>query len=161
MAAEDWPTWRHDAGRTNVSAEKIPAPLHLQWKRQHPPVTPAFRKSRLQFDQGYEPIVLGDTMYIALPHIDADYDYTTAKPTINGKTVHPLGGVVLTPMYNFLNWYPVVNAPTGLTSQNLPMGMQIVANAYQDKAAMRVAAAYASAAPRWYTGSMMPDFRGP
>jgi hypothetical protein len=69
--AEDWPTWRHDAGRTNISAEKIPAPLRLQWKRQLPPVTPAFRKSRLQFDQGYEPIVLGDTMYVALPHIDA------------------------------------------------------------------------------------------
>ena len=74
-AAEDWPTWRHDAGRTNISAEKIPAPLRLQWKRQLPPVTPAFRKSRLQFDQGYEPIVLGDTMYVALPHIDAVVAY--------------------------------------------------------------------------------------
>ena len=74
-AAEDWPTWRHDAGRTNVSAEKITDPLRLQWKRQLPPVTPAFRKSRLQFDQGYEPIVLGDTMYVALPHIDAVVAY--------------------------------------------------------------------------------------
>lgn len=74
-AAEDWPTWRHDAGRTNVSAEKIPAPLILQWKRQLPPVKPAFRKSRLQFDQGYEPIVLGDTMYVAVPHVDAVVAY--------------------------------------------------------------------------------------
>jgi outer membrane protein assembly factor BamB len=74
-AAEDWPTWRHDAGRTNISAEKIPVPLRLQWKRQLPPVTPAFRKSRLQFDQGYEPIVSGDTMYVALPHIDAVVAY--------------------------------------------------------------------------------------
>ncbi len=73
--AEDWPTWRHDAGRTNISAEKIPAPLFLQWKRQLPPVAPAFRKSRLQFDQGYEPIVLGDTMYVAVPHIDAVVAY--------------------------------------------------------------------------------------
>ena len=75
VAAEDWPTWRHDAGRTNVSAEKIPDPLRLQWKRQLPPVKPAFRKSRLQFDQGYEPVVLGDTMYMALPHIDAVVAY--------------------------------------------------------------------------------------
>lgn len=73
--AEDWPTWRFDAGRTNTSAEKIPAPLHLQWKRKLPPVTPAFRKSRLQFDQGYEPIVAGDTMYVAVPHIDAVVAY--------------------------------------------------------------------------------------
>jgi hypothetical protein len=74
-AAENWPTWRHDAGRTNISAEKIPAPLRLQWKRQLPPVTPAFRNARLQFDQGYEPIVLGDTMYLAVPHIDAVVAY--------------------------------------------------------------------------------------
>lgn len=60
--AKDWPTWRYDAGRTNISSEKIPEPLHLQWKRQLPPVTPAFRKSRLQFDEGYEPIVVGDTL---------------------------------------------------------------------------------------------------
>jgi len=75
VAAEDWPTWRHDAGRTNISAEKIPAPLRLQWKRQLPPVKPAFRKSRLQFDQGYEPIVLGDKMFVAVPHIDAVVAY--------------------------------------------------------------------------------------
>ena len=87
-AAEDWPTWRHDAGRTNISAEKIPAPLRLQWKRQLPPVKPAFRKSRLQFDQGYEPIVLGNTMYLALPHIQGlsdvflqlDDDFFVTRP---------------------------------------------------------------------------------
>ena len=71
VGAQDWPTWRHDAGRTNISSQKIPAPLHLQWKRELPKVTPAFRNSRLQFDQGYEPIIQGDTMYVALPHIDA------------------------------------------------------------------------------------------
>ena len=38
-------------------------------------MTPAFRKSRLQFDQGYEPIVLGDTMYVAVPHVDAVVAY--------------------------------------------------------------------------------------
>ena len=68
--------FRHDAGRTNVSAEEIPDPLHLQWKRQLPPVTPAFRKSRLQFDQGYEPIVVGDSMFVAVPHIDAVVAYS-------------------------------------------------------------------------------------
>ena len=72
---EDWPTWRHDAGRTNHSAEKIPASLRLQWQRQLPQVTPAFRKARLQFDQGYEPIVVGDTMYLAIPHVDAVVAY--------------------------------------------------------------------------------------
>ena len=96
-AAEDWPTWRHDAGRTSISAEKIPDPLHLQWKRQLPPVTPAFRKSRLQFDQGYEPIVLGDTMFVAVPHVDAVVAYAveTGKERWRFYTAGP---VRLTPV---------------------------------------------------------------
>jgi len=108
------------------------------------------------WSKGYD-VVINPT--IAMPHTPADYDYTTAKPTINGKTVHPLAGVVLTPLYNFLNWYPVVNVPTGRTSEGLPMGMQIVANSYQDQAAMRAASAYAAAAPPMFSGEQMPDFR--
>ena len=73
--ADDWPMWRFDAGRTNVSAEKIPASLHLQWQRHLPPVQPAFRKSRLQFDQGYEPIAVRDSLFVALPHIDSVVAY--------------------------------------------------------------------------------------
>ncbi len=96
-AGEDWPTWRHDAGRTNISVEQIPEPLCLQWKRQLPPVIPTFRKSRLQFDQGYEPIVLGDTMYVALPHIDAVVAY--AVETGNEKwRFYTAGPVRLAPV---------------------------------------------------------------
>lgn len=73
--AEDWPMWRFDSGRTNISPEKIPASLHLQWRRHLPPVQPAFRKSRLQFDQGYEPIAVGESLFVALPHIDAVVSY--------------------------------------------------------------------------------------
>ena len=109
------------------------------------------------WSKGYD-VVINPT--INMPHTPADYDYTSAKPTINDKPVHPLAGVVQTPLYNFLNWYPVVNVPVGRTSENLPMGMQIVANSYQEKTAMRVAAAFAAAAPRWFQGKHMPDFRG-
>ncbi|MGI9520927.1 MAG: amidase [Hyphomicrobiaceae bacterium] len=96
---------------------------------------------------------------IQIPHTPADYDFTKAKPTVNGKQVHPLGGVVMTPMYNFLNWYPVVNAPVGLTSKRVPMGMQIIANSYQDEKAMRVAAGFAAVSQPFFKGSLMPDFR--
>ena len=108
------------------------------------------------WSKGYD-VIINPTH--ADPHVDADYDFTTAKPTINGVPVHGFAGIVLTPIYNLLNWYPVVNVPTGLTSQRVPMGMQIVANSYQDETAMRVAAAYAAAAPRFYTGDRFPDFR--
>ena len=51
-AAGDWPTWRHDAGRTAVAPEPLPDALHLQWVREYPPLRPAFwqaRQGRLQF----------------------------------------------------------------------------------------------------------------
>jgi len=75
VEAGDWPMWRFDSGRTNVSPEKLPTALHLQWQRQLPPVQPAFGKSRLQFDQGYEPIAVGNSLLLALPHIDAVVSY--------------------------------------------------------------------------------------
>ena len=60
-AADDWPMWRYDAGRTAVAPTELPDELHLQWVRQLPPLKPAYQNPRLQFDAGYEPVVLGKT----------------------------------------------------------------------------------------------------
>lgn len=68
-AAEDWPTWRHDVGRTAVTSQKLPDKLHLQWVREFPQPEPAFsgiRQQRVQFDLGYEPVVAGGTMFVAV-----------------------------------------------------------------------------------------------
>ena len=108
------------------------------------------------WSKGYEAFI---TPTVATPHLAADYDYTKDKPVINGKEVHPLSGPILTPLFNLLNWYPVVNVPTALSSKNVPMGMQIVTNSYQDRTAMRVAGGYALAAPQFFTGNLIPDFR--
>ena len=75
--AEDWPMWRHDAGRTGASAEVLPASLHLQWTRKLPPITPAFKSLRLQFDRGYEPVAMGERLFVALPHNDSVVAYDT------------------------------------------------------------------------------------
>ena len=83
--------WRHDAGRTAETPEKLGGDLHLQWTWQYPPVKPAFPPTCgpnkalektlnavggqefpgrnlngkvAEFDKGYEPIVLGNTMFI-------------------------------------------------------------------------------------------------
>ena len=60
----DWPMWRHDTGRTSNSAETLAADLNLRWSRELPPLTPAYRDNRLQFDAGYEPIVLGKRLFV-------------------------------------------------------------------------------------------------
>ncbi len=72
--AADWPMWRGDAARTATTSESLPDKLHLQWTREYPPLKPAFwqiRQQRLQFDLGYEPIVMGKTMFIASSRNDS------------------------------------------------------------------------------------------
>ena len=72
--AADWPMWRGNAARTASSSEALPETLHLQWVRQYPPLKPAFwqpRQERLQFDLGYEPVVLGQTMFVASSRNDS------------------------------------------------------------------------------------------
>jgi hypothetical protein len=68
---EDWPMWRRDAQRTAVSTERLPDELHLQWVRHYPPLKPAFRSKRLQFDGGYEPVALGNRLFVGSSRNDS------------------------------------------------------------------------------------------
>ena len=67
-AAGDWPMWRYDAGRTASSPEELPAQLHPQWIRQYSQREPvwddALNQDLMPLDRVFEPIVLGDTLYI-------------------------------------------------------------------------------------------------
>ena len=71
--AGDWPQWRSDSSRSGATSATMPpvAELHLQWTRQLPPLVPAFRDGRLQFDRGYEPIVLGKRLLVGSSHDDS------------------------------------------------------------------------------------------
>jgi outer membrane protein assembly factor BamB len=76
--AADWPTWRHDSGRSGVTDEQLPAEMYLQWSRKLPPLKPAWPEDvRLQFDADYQPIVVGKLMYIASSHNDSVTAYDT------------------------------------------------------------------------------------
>ena len=67
LSAADWPMWRHDAGRTATSSDPVPELQKLTplWSRQLPAPAPAYRDARLQFDAGYEPIVVGKRLFVA------------------------------------------------------------------------------------------------
>ncbi|MHC4679849.1 MAG: outer membrane protein assembly factor BamB family protein [Planctomycetota bacterium] len=69
-SAHEWPMWRCDAGRNAISAQKLPDELHLQWVRRYPRVKPAFETRRLQFDAGYEPVVMAKTLFFGSPSND-------------------------------------------------------------------------------------------
>jgi hypothetical protein len=79
--AEDWPMWRRDAGRTATSPASLPGELALKWVRELPANAPAYRDERLQFDRGYEPVVLGQRMFVASAVDDsvAAYDTRTGE----------------------------------------------------------------------------------
>jgi len=53
----------------------------------------------------------------------------------------------------------VVNVPTSISPQGMPMGMQIVGKPYHDHKVFQIAHAYEGIAPRLFSGERMPDFR--
>ncbi len=63
--AADWPTWRHDPGRSGTSPEQLAADLHAVWTHSAGRSTPAWNDPRLQFDAHYEPVVMGERLYFA------------------------------------------------------------------------------------------------
>jgi outer membrane protein assembly factor BamB len=70
--AADWPMWRYDANRSAASPQELPAKLHLQWQRAYPPQRAAWPDQPLMpFDTVYEPVVLGQTLYLGSSRIDS------------------------------------------------------------------------------------------
>ncbi|MBN1344700.1 MAG: PQQ-binding-like beta-propeller repeat protein [Phycisphaerae bacterium] len=73
--AADWPMWRYDARRSAVSPESLPAMLHLEWVVELPRLEKAWQEqpgdSRLTFDEGYAPIVLGRTVFVGSSRNDS------------------------------------------------------------------------------------------
>ena len=65
------------------------------------------------------------------------------RPAMGGDTILRRGR--LTAPYN-LAGLPAISVPAGLTSANLPIGLQLVGQAWQDARVLRAARAYERAA---------------
>jgi len=82
LVAADWPTWRHDPGRSAASPESLPEGLQLSWSRQLPVPQPAWPEDpRIGFDLVPEPVVVGRTLFIGSTRNDSltAYDTRTGK----------------------------------------------------------------------------------
>ncbi len=76
--ASDWPMWRHDAQRTAATEDSLASELHLQWVRELPALKPTWPdQASLVSDGTYEPIVLGQTVFIASSRNDRITAYDT------------------------------------------------------------------------------------
>jgi amidase len=71
--------------------------------------------------------------------IPAAFDPTSHRPRINGVRVDPYVGLMLTSIFNLLNWMPVVNVPIGKSKSGVPLGIQIAARSYDEAAVASVA----------------------
>lgn len=88
----------------------------------------------------------------ALPAVPADFDQSSDEVEINGKSVHPSLGWVMTAPFNMMSRCPVLAVPTGHASNGVPTGMQIVGRTYSDADVFRAGMAYETALGGWYGG---------
>ena len=85
LYASDWPTWRHDAHRSASSTEGLPAELYLQWEHQYTARERVWNDPLnwdvMRYDRNFEPIVVGNTMFLAF----SDSDKIVALNTETGE----------------------------------------------------------------------------
>jgi amidase len=109
------------------------------------------------FRSGFQALLM-PTM--TTPFVPADYQFDPSKDFFftNGK---PLTGQQFpaTFPWNLMGRYPVVNVPIGRASNNVPLGLQIIANTFDDLTAFQLAAAYSGIASPLFTNGNLPDFR--
>ena len=70
--AADWPMWRCDARHSAATSQELGDNLRPQWTLQLPRLKPAWPdEPRMRFDVAYEPVVVGETLFVASPREDA------------------------------------------------------------------------------------------
>jgi Asp-tRNA(Asn)/Glu-tRNA(Gln) amidotransferase A subunit family amidase len=76
--------------------------------------------------------------------------------TEDGITFPKMVGGQYTLPFNLLNWCPVVSVPAGISSQGIPIGMQIIGKPHDTETVLRVAYAFSKGGPKLYTGKLFP-----
>jgi amidase len=107
------------------------------------------------YGRGYQALIMPT---LATPYFPADNDPTKDTVTINGKPVEGMAHT-LTAIWNLLSRYSVVNVPVGVAPNNIPIGIQVVGNTFDDLAAFHVAAGYSQAGLQLYSDGKFPNFK--
>lgn len=75
---------------------------------------------------------------VATTEMPADQSPMQEGFTVNGAEVDPNGGWVMTILFNMFNRCPVLAVPSGLASNGVPTGIQIVGRTFDDVSVFRV-----------------------
>ena len=112
-----------------------------------------FQSTQIQkkvFLKGFKAIIM-PTM--CTPYVVADMGSTPENTivTINDKPHSAETWIyAFTWPWNMLGQYPVINVPIDLTPENIPIGMQIIGNTYDDLVIFQVASNWSKVAPAFY-----------
>ncbi len=85
----------------------------------------------------------------AIPAVRADHDPTSAEFQIDGQSVDAEWGWVLTHHFNMLHNCPVMSVPSGLASNGVPTGLQIVGRTFDDGSVFAAAFAFEAEVGGW------------
>ena len=91
----------------------------------------------------------------ALPAVKADIDILKDKVIINGREMSSpdLGWTMAYP-FNILSRLPVLSVPSGLSSNNIPTGIQIIGKPYEDIEVFQAGYNFEKVEP-WYNNSKL------
>ncbi len=77
----DWPMWRYDAEHRAASPEELPEKLQLQWTLKFSPREQVWddplNHDLMPYDRVFEPIVLGQRMFVSFNDSDKVVAYAT------------------------------------------------------------------------------------
>jgi len=109
------------------------------------------------FLDGFQALIMPT---LTSPYLPADFQIDASKDAffINGRPFTGLRYAATWP-WNLMGRYPVVNVPIGRAANGVPVGLQIVANTFDDLTAFQLASAYSEVAPPFFAGTNFPDFR--
>jgi amidase len=109
------------------------------------------------FLAGFQALVMPT---VTTPSVPADYqiDAGTDSFFIDGRPFTGFRYAATFP-WNLMGRYPVVSVPIGRAASGVPVGLQIVANTFDDLTAFQLASAYSTVAPPFFAGANFPDFR--
>jgi amidase len=110
------------------------------------------------FEAGFQALM---TPTMITPYVPADWNMAVGKHFVykNGEKVFNKLNFVNTWIWNLLGRYPVMSVPVGVAPKHVPLGVQVIANTFDDLTAMQLSAALSEVVPPLYSGKLMPDFR--
>ena len=75
----------------------------------------------------------------AIPAVPADFDHSQDELVINGRSVQPMLGWVMTVPFNMASNHPVISLPNGRAQNGVPIGAQLVGQPFGDAALLNIA----------------------